>query len=78
MDLSPRLHRLAHRLAGDHSGRHLLDRRGAVRLDRPLAVDRLAERVHHTPEQCAPDRHLEDAPGALDRVALGDVTVVPP
>ena len=74
--LQPRLHRLAHGLAGDHAGRHLLDRRGAVRLDRPLAVDGLTERVHHPAEQRPPHRYLEDAPGALDGIALGDVAVV--
>ena len=70
------LHRLADGLAGDDPGGHLLDRRVRLRLDRPLAVDRLSERVDHPPEQAPTHRHLEDAPGALHRVALGDVGVV--
>ena len=49
---------------------------GHLGVDRALAVDRLAERIDHAAEQLGADRHLEDAAGALDRVAFGDVLVV--
>ena len=44
--------------------------------DRPLAVDRLAERVDDAAEQLFADRHRDDAAGALDRVAFLDGQVV--
>src|SRR6478672_10329653 len=55
--------------------RDLLDHVGHRRVDRTLAVDRLAERVHHAADQLRADRHLEDAARRLDGVALGDVLV---
>ena len=64
------LQRLFHRLAIDDAGREALDRRELLRRDRPLAVDRLAERVHHAPEQLLADRHGDDAAGPLDRDRL--------
>ena len=70
------LHRLADRLAGDDARRHLLDDVEFLRVDRALAVDRLAERVDDAADQRRADRHLEDAAGALDRVAFGDVLVL--
>ena len=45
-------------------------------VDRALAVDRLAERVDDAADQLGADRHFEDAAGALDRVAFGDVLVL--
>ena len=42
-----------------------------VRLDRPLAVDRLAQHVHHAAQQPLADRHLEQAARGLDLGALG-------
>jgi len=45
-------------------------------LDRTLAVDRLAQRVDHAPDQLRSDRHIQDAPGRLDRVALRDLHVI--
>src|SRR5688572_25092498 len=71
------LHRLAHGFAEHHARRDALDRRVVIRLDRALAVDRLAERVDHAAEQALADRHFENAPGGLDRVAFGDVLVLP-
>ena len=47
-------------------------RRVVARLDRPLAVDRLPERVDHAAEQRLADRHLGDAAGAPDLVAFLD------
>ena len=57
-------------------GRDLLDDVEFLRVDRALAVDRLAERVDDAADQRRTDRHFEDAAGALDRVAFGDVLVV--
>ena len=69
------LHRLRHRLALDHAGRDLLDDVAHLRVDRALAVDRLAERVDDAADQLRADRHVEDAARALDGVAFGDVLV---
>jgi hypothetical protein len=74
--LQARLHRLADALARDHAGSDLLDRRGQLGVDRALAVDRRAERVDDASLQLGADRHLEDATGRLDGVALGDVLVL--
>src|SRR5512139_769603 len=70
------LHRLVDRFAFDHAGSDALDRHGGVGGDRALAVDRLAQRVHHTAQQATTDRHFEDAAGALGDVAFLDVLVV--
>ena len=43
---------------------------------RPLAVDRLPQRIDDAAEQAAPDRHVDDRAGAFDRIALADVGVV--
>src|SRR5262249_3727931 len=59
-----------------HPGRIALDRAGLLGLDGPLAVDRLAEGVDDTPDERLSDRHLGDAPGTLDDVALLDGAVV--
>ena len=48
-------------------------RRASVVLIGPLPSTRLPERVHDAAEQRLADRHLGDAAGALDLVALLDV-----
>ncbi len=70
------LHRLVHRAARDDPGRLDLDQLALDRLDRALAVERVAERVDHAAEQARADRHVDDRLGALDRAALGDPAVV--
>ncbi len=66
------LERLGDRLAS-HDARGLdLDAPGDVRLDGALAVHGLAERVDHASDERRPHRHLDDAPGPLDGVALLD------
>ena len=47
-----------------------------LRGDRPLAVDRLAERVHHAADHLLADRHRDDAARALHDVAFGDGLVL--
>ena len=49
--------------------------RFVVELDRPLAVDRLTERVDDSAEQALADRHLDDGAGALDGLAFLDLAV---
>ena len=71
--LQPRLHRLLDRRAVDDARRDALDRHRRLRDDRPLAVDRLAERVHDAAHQLGADRHGDDPPGPLDRVAFLDL-----
>ena len=67
------LHRLLHRLALDHAGGLELGRARLGRLDLALAVERVAERVDDAAQQRLADRDVEQALGALDRVALDDV-----
>ena len=50
-------------------------RAALVGLDRPLAVDRIAERVDDAAEQALADRHLDDGAGALDGLAFLDLAV---
>ena len=68
-------HRLVHRFARNDAGRLHVDARFLVGLDRPLAVDRLAERVDDTAEQALADRNLDDGAGALDGLAFLDLAV---
>ena len=69
------LHRLRHRLAPDHARRDLFHRRAGFGGDRALAVDGLAQRVHHATEQLRTDRHFQNAPGGLGGVAFTQVLV---
>ena len=71
--LQSRLDRLLHRLPVDDSGGQTLDRRRLRRADRPFAVNRLPERVHHASEQLVADRDGNDAAGPLDQVAFLDL-----
>src|SRR6266702_1158376 len=73
--LDPGLERRVDRLAGDHTGRHLLDRRELFRFDRALAVDRLAERVHHPADERLAHRHLDNLAGGAHLVAFLDVLI---
>src|SRR5690606_18843574 len=74
--LETRGHRLMHRLAGnDARGLHV-DAAALGRLDRALAVDRIAQRVDHAAEQAGANRHFHDSARTLYRVAFLDVAVV--
>src|SRR5262249_11236734 len=66
------LQRLLHGLSIDDARRQALDRRELLRRDRALAVDRLPERIDDAAEQLVADRHRDDPPGPLDRVAFPD------
>ena len=69
------LHRLVHRAARDDAGGLDLDPAALGALDRALAVERVAERVHDAPQQPLAHRHVDDGAGALDDVAFLDVAV---
>src|SRR5262245_65745073 len=58
--LQASLHRLMHRLARNDAGRLHVDAALLFRLDRPLAVDRIAARIDHAAEQGLADRPLAD------------------
>ena len=74
--LDPRLERLLHGLALDHAGRLPLERAGLGRLDRALAVERVAERVDDAAEQALADRDARHLAGAADGLALLDLLPV--
>jgi hypothetical protein len=52
--LDPRLHRLLHRLPQHDARRHDVDLAAALDAIGTLAVDRLAERVHHATDEAGP------------------------
>ena len=58
------------------AGRLDLDQPALGRFDRTLAVDGVAESVHHAAEESLADRHIDDGGGALDEVAFVDVAVL--
>src|SRR5205823_2938580 len=71
--LEARLQRLFHRLPIHDAWRKALDGHDLLRHDRPLAVDRLAERVDDAADQLLADRHRDDAAGAFDRIPLANL-----
>ena len=64
-----------HRFARDDAGRLDVDPL-ALAGDRPLVVDRIAERVDHAAEQALADGHVDDGAGALDGLAFLDLAVI--
>src|SRR6185312_740183 len=74
--LEPGLHRLMHGFARNDTRRLDLDAGARDVLERPLAVDGIAERIDHPAEQPAAHRHVDDGAGALHRVALADAAVI--
>jgi hypothetical protein len=74
--LQARLNRLLHRLPVDDARRQAFNRQELLRLDRSLAVDRLAQRVDDAPEHLVADRDRDDPARALDDVAFLDRLVI--
>src|SRR6202521_4014657 len=68
-------HRLVDRLARNDAGRLDVDPLALRRLDRALAVDRIAERIDHAAEQALADRGIDDGAGALDGLTFLDLAV---
>src|SRR5229473_42221 len=68
-------HRLVDRLARNDAGRLDVDALALGRLDRALAVDRIAERIDHAAEQALANRGIDDGTGALDGLAFLDLAV---
>src|SRR5208282_3439137 len=73
--LEPGRHRFAHRLARNDPGRLDVDTGASCGVDRSLAVDRIAERIDDAAEKLLTDRHIDDRPGALDRLPFLDLAV---
>ena len=71
--LQPGLDRRVDRLALDHARGLELGRPGLGGVDLALVVERAAERVDDPAQQLLADRDLEQAAGALHRVALDDL-----
>ena len=70
------LHRLADGFALDDAGRDFFHGIKSGFLDRPLAVERLAERVDDAAEQALADRHLQQFAGRADFRAFLDLGVI--
>src|SRR6185436_9920343 len=70
--LEPRLDGLVHGLAVHHARRLALERTEVARDDRPLAVDRLADRVHHAAVHGVADRHGSEPARPAHRIPLLD------
>src|SRR6202011_1324222 len=73
--LQPSGHRFVDRFARNDAGRLDVDTLAFRRLDRPLAVDRIAERIDHAAEQALANRGIDDGAGALDGLAFLDLAV---
>ena len=69
------LHRLRHALARDHTRGNLFQHIGQLGVDRTLAIDRLAERVHDTSQQLRTHGNGQNSASRLDCVAFPDVLV---
>ncbi len=69
------LERLVDGLPCGDAGSHGFERPGLVGGDRPLLVDRLAERVDDAADDGLADRHAEQGPGRGDRLAFFDPRV---
>ena len=70
------LQRLANRLTFGHARGDDFNRPAILGDDRAFAVERVAERIDHAAEQFVADRHAQQAAGAADFVAFGDLQVV--
>src|SRR5690606_16945940 len=67
--------RLVDRLARNNDVRLDVAALALSRLNRPLAVDRIAERNDDAAEQALADRRIDDGAGTLDGLAFLDLAV---
>ena len=72
-----RLHRLVNRPAAGDAGRDLLNRIGGVTLDRPFAIDGLAQHVHDASQQALAHGHLQELAGGAGFAAFFELGVIP-
>ena len=70
------MNRLGNGLTIDDARGDLFDNVKFLGFNRPLAVNRLAERVDNAADQLAADRNRKNAAGGLHRVAFGNTFVV--
>ena len=75
--LDARLEGFPDGLALQHAGRYDFHGAPFFGVERPLAVDRVAQRVHHPAYKFGPHRDIHDAVGPAHAVALFDKRVVP-
>ena len=74
--LDARLHWLANRRPLGHAGGERLHRAAEIGDHRPLAVERVAERIEHAADHRVTHRYGEQPAGALHLVPLSDLQVV--
>ena len=74
--LQPGGHRLVHGSARDNARRFDVHASALFRIDRPLAVDRVAERVDDAAEQSLANRSVDDSARAFDGLPFLDLTVL--
>src|SRR5262249_13449895 len=73
--LEPGRHRLVHGAARDDAGRLDIDAAALACLDRPPALERIAERIDHPPEQALSHPHVDDRARAPDGLAFLDLAI---
>src|SRR5581483_10382612 len=74
--LDPGLQRLADGLPLHDAGRADFDPAPLIRLNRPLSIERRADRIDHAAHERRTNRDLGDAAGALDRITFLDAGVL--
>src|SRR5439155_20232779 len=74
--LQPGGHRLVHGSARDDARRFNVHASALFRIDRPVAVDRVTERVDDAAEQSLANRSVDDSARAFDGLPFLDLTVL--
>jgi len=70
------LHRLRDGLTPDHTGRYFFNHIGFFGIDRALAINWLAQRVHHPANQFFAHWHIQNAARGFDHIAFGNAFIV--
>ncbi|MBA7615052.1 hypothetical protein ES703_22328 [subsurface metagenome] len=71
-----RLHRCVHRLTAGNVGRYSLHGQGLLSLDRPLAIEGIAQGIDHPPDKGFTHRHLGDTPRAAHLVSFFNLGII--